>query len=132
MQISGYLASVIGQSQQFWSRGSRAGSASDSESFASVAGAAKAGSAGTAGSTSSETPASKAAKEVDDFLAEAKKTPAQRIRDDWLARHKMTEEDLASMPAEKREAIEKEIAEEMKRKLTGDDAKRGAVVNLTA
>ncbi|WP_052709859.1 hypothetical protein [Azospirillum thiophilum] len=132
MQISGYLASVLGQSQQFRSRGTRNGDSSDSGGIAGVAGTADAGAAGTAGSASSGTLSSKAASAVDDFLAEAKKTPAQRIRDDWLARHKMTEEDLASMPAEKREAIEKEIAEEMKRKLTGDDAKRGAVVNLTA
>ncbi|BAI72352.1 hypothetical protein AZL_017140 [Azospirillum sp. B510] len=69
---------------------------------------------------------------ADAFLAEAKKTPAERIRDDWLARHKMTEKDLQSMPPEKREAVEKEIAEELKRKLTGQDAKRGAVMNLSA
>lgn len=69
---------------------------------------------------------------VTDFLAEAKKTPAERIRDDWLARHKMTEDELKSMPSDKREAVEKEIAEELKRKLTGQDAKRGAVMNLTA
>ncbi|MBK1836274.1 hypothetical protein JHL17_02505 [Azospirillum sp. YIM B02556] len=69
---------------------------------------------------------------VTDFLAEAKKTPAERIRDDWLARHKMTEDDLNAMPPEKREAMEKEFAEELKRKLTGQDAKRGAVMNLTA
>lgn len=66
------------------------------------------------------------------FLKESKKTPAERIRDDWLARHKMTEDDLKSMPSDKREAVEKEIAEELKRKLTGQDAKRGAVMNLTA
>lgn len=69
---------------------------------------------------------------VNAFLKESKKTPAEQIRDDWLARHKMTEDDLKSMPPEKREAVEKEIAEELKRKLTGQDAKRGAVMNLTA
>ncbi|WP_455186599.1 hypothetical protein [Azospirillum palustre] len=69
---------------------------------------------------------------VNAFLKESKKTPAERIRDDWLARHKMTEDELKSMPSDKREAVEKEIAEELKRKLTGQDAKRGAVMNLTA
>ncbi|GLR78026.1 hypothetical protein GCM10007856_06960 [Azospirillum oryzae] len=69
---------------------------------------------------------------VADFLAEAKKSPAERIRDEWLARHKMTKDDLNALPPEQREAIEKEIAEELKRKLTGQDAKRGAVMNLTA
>lgn len=132
MQINGYLASVLGQSQQFRSRGTRNGDSSDSGGIAGVAGTADAAAAGTAGGTSSGTLASKVPDAVENFLAEAKKTPAQRIRDDWLARHKMSEEDLASMPAEKREAIEKEIAEELKRKLTGDDAKRGALVNLSA
>ncbi|WP_119829127.1 hypothetical protein [Azospirillum cavernae] len=69
---------------------------------------------------------------ADAFLAEAKKTPAQRIRDDWLARHKMSEEDLQSMDSKKREAIEKEIAEEIKRKLSGKDAQRGAALNMVA
>ncbi|CAO3421660.1 hypothetical protein [Azospirillum endophyticum] len=69
---------------------------------------------------------------VTDFLAEAKKTPAERIRNDWLARHRMTEDDLNAMPPERRKAMEKEFAEELKRKLTGQDAKRGAVMNLTA
>ncbi|QCG88323.1 hypothetical protein [Azospirillum sp. TSH100] len=69
---------------------------------------------------------------VNAFLTESKKTPAERIRDDWLARHKMTEDELKAMPADKREAVEKEIAEELKRKLTGQDAKRGVVMNMTA
>ncbi len=69
---------------------------------------------------------------ADAFLAEAKKTPAQRIREDWLARHKMSEEDLKTMDDKQREAVEKDIAEEIKRKLTGQDSQRGAVVNLSA
>jgi hypothetical protein len=69
---------------------------------------------------------------ADAFLAEAKKTPAQRIRDDWLARHKMSEEDLQAMDSKKREAVEKDIAEEIKRKLSGKDAQRGAALNLVA
>lgn len=77
-------------------------------------------------------PATKTASAADAFLAEAKKTPAQRIREEWLARHKMSENDLRAMDDKKREAAEKEIAEEIKRRLTGKDAQRGALINATA
>ncbi|MBP2298644.1 hypothetical protein [Azospirillum picis] len=130
MQINGYQANGYGLSRLFQLRATRNGAAPDGA----------AGPAGTDGvkpqldvSMNATGKADrKAPSAVDSFLAEAKKTPAERIRDDWLARHKMTEDDLNSMPPERREAIEKEIAEELKRKLTGQDAKRGAVMNLTA
>lgn len=83
------------------------------------------------GATNGEVAASKTSA-ADAFLAEAKKTPAQRIRDDWLARHKMSEDDLKTMDSKKRESVEKDIAEEIKRKLTGKDAQRGAALNLVA
>ncbi|MDQ2102586.1 hypothetical protein [Azospirillum isscasi] len=69
---------------------------------------------------------------ADAFLKEARKTPAQRIRDQMLTRLKLDEESLAAMPPEKREAIEKQIAEELKRQLTGVNDRRGAAVDLTA
>lgn len=75
-------------------------------------------------------------KEHDDvvqlFLAEARKTPAERLREDWLKAHNLTEDSLAEMPAEQREAIEKSIAEEIKRQLTNRSDQRGALVDLTA
>ncbi len=83
------------------------------------------------GASNSEVAAPKTSA-ADAFLAEAKKTPAQRIRDDWLARHKMSEEDLQTMDSKKRESVEKEIAEEIKRKLSGKDAQRGAALNMVA
>lgn len=69
---------------------------------------------------------------ADAFLKEARKTPAQRIRDQLLARMKLDEESLAEMPPEKRAAVEKQIAEELKRQLTGEQDRRGAAVDLTA
>lgn len=69
---------------------------------------------------------------TDAFLKEARKSPAQRIRDQLLARMKLDEESLASMPAEKRAAVEKQIAEELKRQLSGEKDRRGAAVDLTA
>lgn len=69
---------------------------------------------------------------ADAFLKEARKSPAQRIRDQLLARMKLDEQSLAEMPPEKRAAIEKQIAEELKRQLTGEQDRRGAAVDLTA
>ncbi|CAO3378326.1 hypothetical protein [Azospirillum argentinense] len=69
---------------------------------------------------------------TDAFLKEARKSPAQRIRDQILARMKLDEESLASMPAEKRAAIEKQIAEELKRQLTSKQDRRGAAIDLIA
>ncbi len=112
MQISGYSSYATNPYAQ--TRSTSKSSASD-ESDASTGKAA-----------ASKTSA------ADAFLAEAKKTPAQRIRDDWLARHKMSEDDLKTMDSKKRESVEKDIAEEIKRKLTGKDAQRGAALNMVA
>ena len=108
MQVSSYLSSVLGQF--------RTGAASSVTQ----------GSGSTA-ATDSATPSA-----ADAFLEEAKKTPAQRFREDWLKQHNLTEESLNEMPAEQREATEKSFAEDLKRKLTGTDEKRGAMVDLTA
>lgn len=107
MQISGYLASVYGQFRTGSTSPLKNGGASGVEEATGVSAA-------------------------DAFLKEAQKTPAQRIRDELLARHKTSEEDLAAMEPEKRAAIEKEIAEELKRRLTDKNAQRGAAVDLTA
>jgi len=60
---------------------------------------------------------------VSEFTDLAGKTPAERIRDSILKSLGITEDELASMPPEQREAIEKQIADELKRQLTGDDSK---------
>ncbi|EPE98958.1 hypothetical protein [Rhizobium grahamii] len=60
---------------------------------------------------------------VSEFTDLANKTPAERIRDSILKSLGITEDELASMPPEQREAIEKQIADELKRQLTGDDSK---------
>lgn len=66
------------------------------------------------------------------FLAEIRKTPAQRIREAWLTSHRLTEEDLKTMDPAKLEAVEKEIAEDIKRKLTGKEPRRGSMVDTSA
>jgi len=60
---------------------------------------------------------------VSEFTDLANKSPAERIRDSILKSLGITEDELASMPPEQREAIEKQIADELKRQLTGDDSK---------
>ncbi|MEK1872119.1 MAG: hypothetical protein AAAC50_06805 [Rhizobium altiplani] len=57
---------------------------------------------------------------VSEFTDLADQTPAERIRDQVLQRLGLTEDDLKAMPPEQREAIEKQIADELKRQLTGD------------
>lgn len=111
MQISGYSSYATNPYAQ--TRSTAKSSASESDASTGKAAASKTSAA-------------------DAFLAEAKKTPAQRIRDDWLARHKMSEDDLKTMDSKKRESVEKDIAEEIKRKLTGKDAQRGAALNMVA
>ncbi|MEZ2128969.1 MULTISPECIES: hypothetical protein [unclassified Sinorhizobium] len=55
----------------------------------------------------------------------ANMTPGEKIRAQYLEEHGLTEESLAEMSPEDREAIEKEIAELIKRQLTGVDDKGG-------
>lgn len=51
----------------------------------------------------------------------ANMTPGEKIRAQYLEDHGLTEESLAEMSPEDREAIEKEIAELIKQQLTGID-----------
>lgn len=53
-------------------------------------------------------------KELDDYLS---KSPAEHMRDAILKEMGLSEEDLAAMPAEKREALESEIAQRMRERL---------------
>ena len=50
-----------------------------------------------------------------DFMEESTKTPAERIRDQYLEDHGLTEEMLAEMSEEDRKAVEDEIAALIKR-----------------
>ena len=51
---------------------------------------------------------------VKDFLDYMKKPPAQRMVDAWLKAHNLTEDDLKHMPTAQRDAIEKEMAADIK------------------
>lgn len=58
-----------------------------------------------------------------EFLEESAKTPAERIRDQYLEDHGLTEEMLAEMPEEDRKAVEEEIAVLIKRQYGLDESK---------
>lgn len=66
------------------------------------------------------------------FLTEAHKTPAQRIREQWLKAHKLSEKDLEQKTPEERKAIEDSIAQDIKRSLANKDDRRGALLDLAA
>jgi hypothetical protein len=51
---------------------------------------------------------------VKDFLDYMKKPPAQRMTDAWLKAHNLTEDDLKKMPTAQRDAIEKQMASDIK------------------
>lgn len=60
------------------------------------------------------------------FLAYMAKTPAEHMRDAWLARQGITAEELAAMPPAEREAIEKRMAEDIKKELQEEAQKKAA------
>jgi len=51
------------------------------------------------------------------FMKYMNETPAERMEDAWLASHGLTRDDLKKMTPEKREAIMKEMAKEIKDEL---------------
>lgn len=63
---------------------------------------------------------------ADTFLAYMAKTPAEHMRDAWLARQGITAEELAAMSPAEREAIEQRIAADIKKELQEEAQKRAA------
>lgn len=65
------------------------------------------------------------------FLNYMKETPAQRMEDAWLASHHLTRKDLDAMSPEKRQAIEKQMAEDIKHQIKqATDKKSAASTNI--
>jgi len=54
---------------------------------------------------------------VQNFLNYMKESPAEHMEDAWLSAHGLTRDDLKHMTPEKRNAIMKEMAEDIKNKL---------------
>ncbi len=63
---------------------------------------------------------------VQGFMTYMKKTPAEMLRDQWLAAHNLTEEKLKAMTPEQRDAINKQIAEEIKQKMEQEAKEKAA------
>jgi hypothetical protein len=62
-----------------------------------------------------------------------KESPAKRMEDAWLAQHNLTEQQLAAMPPAQQDAIRKQMAEDIQKKLqqqTGGGS--GAYANVVA
>lgn len=66
------------------------------------------------------------------FLEEARKTPAERLRDQILKELGLTQEGLDQLSPEARQAVGEEIAKRVKEALTRDDVTAGAVVDKSA
>src|SRR5262245_9445331 len=56
-------------------------------------------------------------KAVDDFLAYMKKSLAERMADAWLAAHGLDRDKLKAMKPDERDAVLKQMAEELKQQL---------------
>lgn len=70
---------------------------------------------------------------VDEFSKWGNMTPAEYIRARYLEQHDLTEADLAAMPADQRAAIEKEIADQIKREMAGiEDDRTETADDITA
>lgn len=54
---------------------------------------------------------------VKGFQEYMKETPEQRMRDAWLASHHLTEADLAAMPPDERQAVENQMAQDIKTRI---------------
>lgn len=59
---------------------------------------------------------------VNAFLAEAKKSPMERVKEAILKKHGITEEQFEKLPAEKQTQIQREIEDTMKQKMKGAKA----------
>ncbi|MGE4350943.1 MAG: hypothetical protein AB7E52_01995 [Bdellovibrionales bacterium] len=67
-----------------------------------------------------------------EFLDYAKMNPAERIRAAYLKEHNLTEEELAALPEEKRDLIEEEIKQTIKKQLGLKEANgAGQVIDIT-
>jgi hypothetical protein len=100
----------------------------------SISGIGGSGAAGAMYPTSSNSNAASVASPspADEFLKYAKMSPAERIRAAILEELGISEEELESMGAAEREAMEKQIAEKIKEKIEqASEQKTGQIVDVT-
>jgi len=63
---------------------------------------------------------------VDKFLKYQEMTQAEKIRASYLAKHGITEEELAAMSPEERQKVEQEILEDIKRQIALTEVRKNA------
>ena len=61
-----------------------------------------------------------------------KESPAKRMEDAWLAQHHLSEQALAAMPPAQQDAIRKQMASDIKKKLQETSGAPGANANVVA
>jgi len=69
---------------------------------------------------------------VKSFLDYMKKPVEQRLRDAWLSSHNLTEKDLAAMSSADREAIEKQMAADIKSQMQQQAQAKATATSGTA
>lgn len=70
----------------------------------------------------------KAPTPLEQFLDYMGKTPAERWREAWLRQHGYTEEEFAALPPEKKQALEDQMAEDLKEQARRTAEKETGVV----
>jgi hypothetical protein len=69
---------------------------------------------------------------ADTFMAYMKKSPAERMIENWLKAHGLDEEKLKAMSPEERDSIMKQMKQEIEDQLKQQAETKGSVVDLTA
>lgn len=96
--------------------------------FAGGASAPKAASGSSAAQSSTDGSGSA----LDYLVNYLKESPAKRMEDAWLAKHNLTEQQLAAMPPAQQSAIRKQMADDIKKKLQESSGVPGANANVVA
>jgi len=76
-------------------------------------------------------PSSQTTSAKDTLLAYLKKTPAERMEDNWLRAHGLDAEKLAAMSPEDRAAVMKRMKEDIEDKLKTQTEQRALQVDIT-
>jgi hypothetical protein len=106
MQVTNSLSSLFGSS------GANAAQAMSNLVINKTSNAAS--SSSSSDSSSGTDSSSNDSQAVKDFLAYMKEPVGQRMEEAWLKAHNLTADDLKSMPAAQRDAIEKQMANDIK------------------
>ena len=121
MQISNALTPIAG-----FMPSSASSSGGSANGFQAALGNANSLAASSSSGSSSEDPAQA-------FLDYMKETPAQQMEDAWLAAHHLTRKQLEARSPDQRQALEKQMAEDIKNQIKqAADKKAHGTLNILA